>query len=312
MNGPSGAMSQAPLDSTAAPAISFATRPWYWSVRRELWEHRSIYLAPLFAAALVLTGYLIGTLVIPRHIRALAALEPMRQQAALQQPFGFAAVMIVLVMFLVAVYYCIVALHGERRDRSILFWKSLPVSDLTTVLSKASVPFLVLPLIAFTITVLTQFTMLLMGSVGLQINGMNASMLWSQLPVTQMPVVLFYGMTVATLWYAPVYGWLLLVSCWSRRASFLWALSPLAICFIERIAFNSGHFASLLLYRAIGFFNLAFAATPRAGSARGTLLQLSQLDPGRFFRSGGLWVGLAVAAGLLAAAVRLRRHRVPE
>ena len=59
--------------------------------------------------------------------------------------------------FIVGIFYCLDALYGERRDRSILFWKSLPVSDLTTVLSKASIPLVVLPLLAFAITVVTQF-----------------------------------------------------------------------------------------------------------------------------------------------------------
>ena len=58
-------------------------------------------------------------------------------------------------------FYCLDALYGERRDRSILFWKSLPVSDLTTVLSKASIPIVVLPLLTFAVTVATQLIMLL-------------------------------------------------------------------------------------------------------------------------------------------------------
>jgi len=315
MNTPADVMSQSPLDSrTTAPAIAAATRLWYWCVRRELWEHRSIYLAPLIVAVLVLVGYVFRILIVPHTMRELPMLDPMRQQAVLSEPFAFAASLIMLAMFIVAMYYCIVALHAERRDRSILFWKSLPVSDVTTVLSKASIPLLILPALSFAIIMLTQLTMLLLGSFALRINALNASMLWSQLPVLQTPVVLLYGMMVASLWYAPIYGWLLLVSCWSRRASFLWALSPLLLCLLERMAFSSSHFADQLRYRAIGFFKLAFAPTPSSadmGRNHG-LLQLSQLDPGRFFSSAGLWLGLAVAALFLAAAVHLRRARVTD
>ena len=71
-------------------------------------------------------------------------------------PYSHAAMLLMVTAFIVGVFYCLDALHGERRDRSILFWKSLPVSDLTTVLSKASIPLVVLPLLVFAITVATQ------------------------------------------------------------------------------------------------------------------------------------------------------------
>ena len=78
-------------------------------------------------------------------------------------------------------FYCLDALHGERRDRSILFWKSLPVSDLTTVLSKASIPLVVLPLLTFAITVATQWLMLLLSSAVLLVSGQSVATLWTQL-----------------------------------------------------------------------------------------------------------------------------------
>ena len=73
-------------------------------------------------------------------------------------PFTFAALLLMFTTsFIVGVFYCVDALQGERRHRSILFWKSLPVSDLTTtVLSKASIPFAMLPQVTFAVTVVTQ------------------------------------------------------------------------------------------------------------------------------------------------------------
>src|SRR5207245_2315921 len=104
---------------------------------------------------------------------------------------------------------CLDALHGERRDRSILFWKSLPVSDLTTVLSKASIPLVVLPLLTFTITVAMQLIMLLLSSAVLLGSGLNVATLWTQLSFVQMSLLLLYHlMTVHALWPAPIYGWL--------------------------------------------------------------------------------------------------------
>ena len=133
------------------------TRPFYWSVRRELWENRSIYIAPLIVAGLVLFGYAISAIGLPHRRRALLLLDPAKQRALVEQPYDVAAMMLMLTAFLVGVFYCLDALHGERRDRSILFWKSLPVSDLTTVLSKAIIPLVVLPaVITFVVAIVTQ------------------------------------------------------------------------------------------------------------------------------------------------------------
>ena len=89
-------------------------------------------------------------------------------------------------------FYCLDALHGERRDRSILFWKSLPVSDLTTVLSKASIPLVILPLLTFAITVATQLIMLLLSSAVLLASGLSVATLWTQLSLFQMSLMLLY------------------------------------------------------------------------------------------------------------------------
>src|SRR5260370_34918015 len=136
-------------------------RPVYWSVRRELWESRSIYVAPLIVAAVVLFATALGTIGLPRKVRILPTLDPGKRHAAVVMPYSMAPAPIMLAAFLVGFFYCLDALHGERRDRSILFWKSLPVSDRTTVLSKATIPLVVLPLIAFPLSVVTQVALLL-------------------------------------------------------------------------------------------------------------------------------------------------------
>ena len=165
MNTQSNPMPESPLDSQAiAPRTMSATRPMYWSVRRELWENRSIYIAPLAVAAVVLFGFLISTIRLPRRMRARVGAHPVKQQALLAQPYSHRAMLIMVTAFIVGVFYSLDALHGERRDRSILFWKSLPVSDLTTVLSKASIPLVVLPLLAFAITVAAQLIMRLLST----------------------------------------------------------------------------------------------------------------------------------------------------
>ena len=319
MNTQSNPMPESPRDSQindsqgiAPPAMS-PTRPMYWSVRRELWENRSIYIAPLAAAAVYLLGFMISMIWLPRSMRELAALHPVSQQVALAMPYSHAAMLLMVTALIVGVFYSLDALHGERRDRSILFWKSLPVSDLTTVLAKASIPLVVLPLLVFAVIVILQLIMLVLNTAVLLMSGGSASAMLSQLPLFQMELVLLYGVTVMALWHAPLYAWLLLVSGWARRATFLWAvLPPLAIAAFERIAFRTSYFGSLLIDRLIGFAANAFAfQTPDGVLVDPHLILLAQLTPGKFLSSPGLWVGLAVAAAVLAAAVRLRRYREP-
>jgi ABC-2 type transport system permease protein len=295
----------------AVPAMT-ATRPMYWSVRRELWENRSIYIAPLVAAAVVLLGFAISTIGLPERRRAVLLLDPAQQRALIEQPYDIAAMMLMLTAFIVGVFYCLDALHGERRDRSILFWKSLPVSDLTTVLSKAGIPLVVMPLLTFAIIVATQLIMLLLSTAVLLMNGLSPTTS-SQLPFFQLSLTLLYGLVTMALWQAPFYGWLLLVSGWARRATFLWAVLPLlAVCAVEKIAFDTAHFAVMLGHRLTGSFENAFVVVkPPRGVIVPVVDRLTQLDPVKFLTSPGLWIGLGVAAALLAAAIRLRRNRDP-
>lgn len=290
------------------PPETRRVRPFAWCVRRELWENRSLYVGPLVVAGVVLLANAIRMLTLPRRMQALAALAPDRQQAALALPYSLAATVIILTAYVVGVVYCLDALYAERRDRSILFWKSLPVSDLTTVLAKAAIPLGVLPLAAFTLGLLVQLAMLALSSLVLLASGGGVTTLWTQLPLVQMTGVMFYGLSVHALWHAPLYAWLLLASAWARRVPVLWALlPPLALGALERIAFQSTHVCGLLRYRLLGAMREAFALAP----GEQDILRLSQLDPLRFLLSPGLWSGLLVAALFLAAAVRLRRMREP-
>jgi len=292
------------VDSTAvsAPGYNAATRPFYWSVWRELWENRSIYVAPSIVAAIILFGSFVASFHLPERRHNALLLDPARQRAAIELPYDIVAMMLIFTAFIVGVFYCLDALHGERRDRSILFWKSLPVSDLTTVLSKATVPLVVLPLVSFAIIVVTQFIMLLISTAVLLPRGLAATT-WANFNLFHQSLLLLYGLVAIALWHAPIYGWALLVSGWVRRATFLWAVLPLlAISFFEKITFNTSHFASMLKERVIGFAPEAFAFHAHA---------VPQLTPGRYLSSPGLWIGLVFAAAFVAAAVRLRRYRGP-
>jgi len=304
MNTPSNVMPETPLDSQAtAPVQIPASRRLYWSIRRELWEYRSIYVAPLAAAAIFLSGFLIG---LPHHMHGIRTLE--RAHEVLDTTYELAAGLIMGTGFIVGIFYSLDALYGERRDRSILFWKSLPVSDLVTVLSKVAIPLVILPLLTFAITVVTQFVMLLLSSAALLDSGVNVGTFWAHMSFFHMSLMLLYHiLTVHGLWYAPLYGWLLLVSAWAPRAPFMWAfLPPFVVWGVEKVAFNTSYFLSMLQYRLIG----PELAVPAA--QHGTIMEMiSALTLAQFLSTPGLWIGLVIGAGFLAAAVRLRRYRGP-
>ena len=295
--------------NVAVPVAIPFSRRFYWSLQRELWENRSLYLAPLAVAALFLLAFLIGH---NPHAHVHIGFSPNTMEGqgpqVFEQPYTIVALLLMGTTFLVALFYCLEALHGERRDRSILFWKSLPVSDTTTVLAKASIPILILPLITFATVLATQCIMLLLSSAVMLVRGQNVADLWSHLPLWQMSLMLFFHMVaVHGLWYAPFYGWLLLVSAWARRAPLLWAVLPPAVVgVIEKIAFNTSHFAALLGFRfGGGSDGVPFTVGPMSMGV------LTASDVFRFFTDPSLWTGLALTAVFLAAAIRLRRYREP-
>ena len=270
-------------------------------MRRELWENRSIYVAPSAVAALVLFGFLLGV-AHPPHIHTSEQMDPAQLR---EIPYDLAAAAILVVSLVVGVFYCLGALHGERRDRSILFWKSLPVSDVTAVLAKASIPMMVLPAVVFAVVLITQMLMLLINTLALLGHGAGAAPLWAQNPVLSNFWALPYGLIVLALWYSPVYGWLLLVSAWARRTPILWAVGPaIGLPLVEKLAFGTSYVGDVLTNRFNGGFSEAFA-TPAGGR---THIDFAQPEPLKFLSTPDLWVGLLVAAAFITGAIWLRRR----
>jgi ABC-2 type transport system permease protein len=264
-----------------------------WSVRREVWENRSIYLAPL------IVGVLTALVSIPASFSGLNS--PVSRFASHVEIAGGAVMGTTLI---VAIFYCLDALHGERRDRSVLFWKSMPVSDSEAVLSKMFVPMAILPVVTFLVTVATQLVMLLLSSAVLSMKGQSVAPLWG-LPWGQMTTGLLYHLVVVhSLYYAPIFGWLLLVSAWAKRLPFLWAfLPPAAIGVIEKFVWNTTHVAAALNSRLGG----GMPSSPKQGS----MLLLWPSHPLEFLARPSLWIGFVFAAACLAGAVLLRRRRDP-
>jgi ABC-2 type transport system permease protein len=301
MSATSQSLNDAPVAPRATTVDYPKSRLFYWSVRRELWENRSIYLAPVLVALVMLAGFAIAARRLADAARTIFMLDAQQQAEMLTKPLAFTATPIIVTASLVALFYCLDALHGERRDRSILFWKSLPVSDLVTVLSKAFIPLVILPVITCATFMVLQLIILVVGTLVIQAGGLDGTVLWTSAPLIGMWAGLIYDVIGLALWYAPIYAWLLLVSGWARRATFLWAvLPPLVLCLLEKIAFDTKVLTSLLKYRLFGFGQFAYDGRHQ-----------DVPDPIALLTSPGLWAGLVVAAALLAAAVWFRRYQQP-
>ena len=284
-------------------------RPFYWSVRRELWENRAIYMAPLLVIAVVMAGFLFSLFSLPRTVLRAAAPGGAKAAQVLHMPYAAAAGALFVAAFVVAVFYCLSALQGERRDRSLLFWKSLPVSDVTTVLSKAAIPLVVQPLIVLIVAIAAHLAMLALSTVVLLANGISPALLWGRLDLPLIWTMLPYGLAVNVLWDVPLYAYLILVSAWARRMTFVWAVAPpLGLCLFEFLAFRTKHLWGLLDSRVFGGYAEAFTI---GGKGQAPIRGLSDVDPMRFLANPGLWTGLVFGAACLAACVWLRRRSEP-
>jgi ABC-2 type transport system permease protein len=299
-----------------APVEISTTQRFYWSVRREFWENRWLYLAPLGVAVVFLIGFFVSTVHLPAAVRSMEVAGAQHQHNGISghlenhlfaDPYDIASSLMMALAILTGIFYSAEALHGERSDRSILFWKSMPVSDTTTVLAKASVAIVIVPLFVCAVAFVMWWIMLLESSLVLVARGISPTTLWAQLPLFQMWGLLIYHIVTAhAIWPAPIYCWLLLVGAWARRAVVLWAALPiLVIGALEKLTVNSWSFLHLVGRRLIGD---APSMADIPGNAFPTN-PMTHITAGRFLASPGLWLGFLVCGIFLIAAIRLRRSR---
>jgi ABC-2 type transport system permease protein len=290
-------------------AVVKKVRPFWWSVRREVWENPAIWMAPLAIEAVVLLAQVFATLHHPGEVTRAAAAGSAKAAQSLNMPYAAAAGAVFVISFIVSLFYCAGALHGERRDRSILFWKSLPVSDATTVLAKAAVPLAVQPVIILAVAVVAQLLMAAWTAVVLLANGVDPSLYWRFLHLPLMWVMLPYGLVVNALWLAPVFTWFLLVSAWAKRMTFVWAIGPwLAAALFEFLTFRTRHVWNLIGARLFDGYGLAYTV---GGQGKAPVSRLADVAPMAVATSPGLWAGLVFAAACLTACVWLRRRHEP-
>lgn len=276
------------------------SRPFLTLVRRELWEHGSLFWAPLAMALMIIVVSLVSGMVKGSVDIDLGEDRPLPELFgdAEKQRGIFSLVMAglvlpqLLVAFVVVFFYLLDCLFTERRDRSILFWKSLPVSDTQTVLSKLFVALVAVPLWSWVLSLVVG--LVVFGVLAAQVSGTPAAGLgtWHGGTWLTVQAAMLGKMAIAALWYLPVAGWLLLVSVLAKRAPFLWATLPfLVLSLAERITLGSNEVGALVAQRLFGFRE-----------------EVSLIGEFPLLASPGLWIGVAVGAALVYAAIRVRQR----
>jgi ABC-2 type transport system permease protein len=301
-------------------------------IRRELWEHRSIAFAPLAFGLIFVSINLLAALgavhvqlegAVVDIEKMVDSLDAARAGALMQIGLVVIAVALNSVMLLVTLFYLLDCLYAERKDRSILFWKSLPVSDAGVVVSKAATAAIAIPAVTLVVFIAVAIAIYLITGLWGLFAGSGLFLAAGPGAILEVTVTHVYALAVQSLWYMPIFGWLLLVSAWARRAVLLWAILPLvAVNLVEHLVFDTNYFAEMLSRRLIGVYPLAFneehhvenLAWQFEGEHANVDLEFSDgvlalADPGQFLASPGLWGGLVAAALLIAAAVWVRRYR---
>jgi ABC-2 type transport system permease protein len=311
-------------------------------VRREFWEHRSLWIAPLVMVGVILVMSTWGSIMVNNvdhglHIGSAHTIDEIpgigaRERSELEQAMAMSperkdtlaaisvfaiASLISLVAVIVVFFYLLDCLYSERRDRSILFWKSLPMSDAQVVLSKLLVALLVVPVGVIALTAVTQIVVsgiywirfhdTVLGHIApAWSTAAWARSLWASLVVS----------IGGALWYVPVAGYLLLISVWARRNAFLWAVLPWpALMLVEKMFLDTTRVAEFLGQRLGGFVQKLDIASEtfeqQAGDVQMPVMHevFDAVKYSGLFGSMELWAGVAAGAVLIYAAIRIRRHR---
>ncbi len=333
-------------NATARTPLQRMANTLQWLVRREVWEHKGGLLwAPVTLAGVMLI-LMLGTYSFTGHVGSHAVVQvdggavqdvatAIRQvpqekmKDVLATGFFSSMVMLFAVPAFVVFFYCLGALFDERKDRSVLFWKSLPVSDGATVAAKAAIALVLAPVVTWAVAIAAGLMVVVFSSLAALFTG-NAggvSMLRDALLVWELalaPFQILGLLPLHVLWALPTVGWLLLVSSWARSKPFLWAvgvpvLAAGLVSWLNRIAQLGWQLD--WLWRDV-VFRLLLSAMPGSWVPFGSF-HMQQVPHGPA-HSGfteiwlsswstvtlpTVWIGAALGLAMLAAAARMRRWR---
>lgn len=293
-------------------------------VRRELWEHRAIYIAPLVIALVMSLMSLTGQVTISAFghevdlaIIGASSAGEIERQAAINAILTVFTSIFALGAWILMIFYSLDALYAERRDKSILFWRSLPVTDAETVISKLLTAVLVIPLTAFAFVVVTHLLNLILWSIWLSIQGGDAGhILWSAAPLFDNWAATLIIAVAMPLWLSPLIGWFLFVSAFTKRSPLLIAFLPMFVVpMLEKLVSSTSLFWDAIFARSVrpplfkGIDVSRIFDEDNFQIAADTASLLAKIDLARFLSSPSMWLGLVVCGLFTTAAIYIRRYR---
>ena len=326
--------------NTGTPMNTFA-----WLVKREYWENRGGFLWTPAIVAVVFLSIMLIVLISAEFIarqngidingirleqltRHLGPEEMAKMQAGMDIGLLTLGFPIGIALFFVVFFYGIGALYNDRSDRSALFWKSLPISDASTVLSKVAAAIVLAPVLATFAMIALQLGFLILMSLYALLHGINPfPLLWSPTHLLSLWAKLLVALPVNALWALPTVGWLLLCSSFARSKPFLWAvlvpvLAGALVSYLGVMHFvssTSGWFWHNIVGRALlsiipgGWLDTTnmshgFARADVEGPAA-IISSLSFEAIGQAVTSPDFLIGIVAGAVMIAGAVYFRRQR---
>ncbi len=293
-------------------------------IRREVWEHRAIYVTPAAIAIIVSLLTLTGQVSVSAFGEAVdlaivgaSNVDEDHRRVVMMALFGVVTSIFSLGAWIVMVFYSLDALYAERKDKSILFWRSLPITDAETVISKLITALLVIPLVFLAAVVVTHLIILILTTIWIEIQGGDSGvLLWGSAPFFDAWAAFLIIAIAYPLWLAPLVGWFLFVSAYTKRSPLLMASLPLLIVpMLEKMLIGTHLFWDAIFVRTfrppLTRFDVSelFDEDTAFEVAQQNVSLLAAIDIGRFLGSPSLWGGLVVCGLLTAAAVYVRRYR---
>lgn len=294
-------------------------------IRRELWEHRSIYVTPLAIASIVTLGTLAMLLFAGGFAKELDVAifgatniaSDADRQIALTGFFVGTSWVFLLAAMVLTVFYTLDSLYAERKDKSILFWRSLPITDAEAVISKLVTAIVVIPVVTVAAIVATHIVNLIVTSIWVSIKGADAGhLIWGSVPLLDNWLAALIVTLASAIWLSPFVGWFLFVSAFTKRSPLLMAFMPLVLIpLLELIFFRSSIFAEAVFTRR--GMNPLFHGMDLEGFFDEDSLHINEeavsllahLDVVQFLSSSSMWAGVIVCGLLTTAAIYVRRYR---
>jgi ABC-2 type transport system permease protein len=277
-------------------------------IKREIWEHRSIYVTPIAIAVIVSLISLAGMVTVSAFDKEIDMALFSASSIAGDAERALA---------ILTTFYSLDCLYAERKDKSILFWRSLPITDAETVVSKLLTAIIVLPVVTVTAIIVTNLVNLIVSTVWVMIQGGDAAhLIWGSVSLFDNWTAALIVTVASAIWMSPLIGWFLFVSAFTRRSPLLMAFMPLIIIpIIEWIFFRSKVFASAVfgrgemipLFREMNFEH--FFDEDRRKVNEEVISLLAHIDIGKFLVSPSVWMGVVVCGLFVTAAIYVRRYR---